>query len=388
MKPKWVLLLLALGVLAFLLACTPPDAPCAPSALGAPGNLSPANKQIVPLTPTLHWEYPSSVPSPYPYPAGATGCGFTGFQIHLISSVDLTIEHGGTVGASTMSFSPSSPLAPATLYFWEVRVLTAGGHGPWSGFRAFFTGPVCDTSSLVAPILYSPEGTIHNLLPLFQWYYPNTTCVPEGYRIDLSTDAGFSDTSLSGGTGNPSTSWYPAHDLTDCTTYHWRVAAINGTTLGPFSDPKTFTINMGTSCPTATPVPTLVLPTLVPYEIPHFIPDLYANCRLGSGQLYGLVTSVPAGVQTEALGRHQTQDGWWYFVKLPDGKQCWMFERSGKLEGDPNLIPLLLPPPLPTQPPSGGGDEGGGGGVCTLNPVTCRNQKLNFDSATCSCVPY
>lgn len=353
MKPKWILLLLCFSTLSFLLGCgptpatptptpigggtptpTPVPSTCAAS-LGAPGNLSPAGKAIVPLTPTLQWEYPSSAPSPYPYPAGTGGCPVSGFEIHLISSVDLVIEHGGMAGSSATTFSPSSPLSPATLYFWEVRALTAGGYGPWSGFRAFFTGPVCDTASLAAPILYSPSGTIHDVWPTLNWAYPGSSCVPQGYRIDLSTSPTFADTSLSGGTGNPSTSWAPAHALTDCTTYHWRVAAINGTTLGPFSSSMSFTIHAGASCPL------------------YFVPPYKVSCRMGPGYLFGIVAPVDPKVPLLALGRYQTEDGNWFKLQLSDGKsQCFLFESSGELSGDPKLLPILAPIDFPTLVPT------------------------------------
>lgn len=44
--------------------------PCTPSEIGIAGNLSPSNYQLVGLSPSLTWEYPSSSPSPYPYPTG------------------------------------------------------------------------------------------------------------------------------------------------------------------------------------------------------------------------------------------------------------------------------------------------------------------------------
>jgi hypothetical protein len=285
----------------------------------------------------LHWEYPSSVASPYPYPSGSSGCGISGYQVHLISSVDLTFEHGGTVGPSTTSFSPGSPLAPATLYFWEVRVLVPGGHGPWSGFRAFFTGPVCDTASLAAPILYSPSGTIHEVLPIFYWIYPGSACLPEGYRIDLSTSPSFADTSLGGGTGNPSTSWMPADELETCIEYHWRVAAINDTTLGPFSSTKSFTIvPEGTICPL------------------YFIPHINANCRFGPNMLHKLVMVAAPGAQLPVIGRWQTQDGMWYDVLAPNQLDCWLLDKTGDLTGDPNNIPFKEGPSLPAKKPGGG----------------------------------
>jgi hypothetical protein len=364
MKLNRLLVLLCLGGVTLLMSCSPAT-PCAPAALGAPGNLSPANKAIAPLTPSLHWEYPSSAPSPYPYPAGATGCSFTGYQVHLVSSVDLTIEHGGTVGASTTSFAPGTPLQPATLYFWEVRVLTVGGTGPWSGWRAFYTGPVCETSSLAAPILYSPSGVIHDVWPTLNWAYPGSSCLPQGYRIDLSTSASFADTSLSGGTGNPSTSWAPAHELNTCTDYYWRVAAINDITLGPFSSTNSFRIvPEGTIC------------------VVYFVPASLANCRVGPGTLYPLVTTVNRGDELPVLGRHQTQDGTWFDLRTKNNLECWVADVTGDLIGDPNLVPFIITLPSLPEPKPGGGS--GCGGIS--DPAVCgRTPGCYYDYNTYTC---
>ncbi len=107
--------------------------------------------------------------------------------------------------------------------------------------------PTCATESLSAPALLSPDDAafVNSLNPSLTWKYLDTTCNPQGYRIDLSTDPTFADTSLSGGTGNPSTSWGPGESLDDCSTYFWRVAPINDTTLGPFSDVFVFYTNAG-----------------------------------------------------------------------------------------------------------------------------------------------
>lgn len=109
--------------------------------------------------------------------------------------------------------------------------------------------PVCPTESLVAPILTAPAqmSTVNTVLPTLSWSYP-ANCHPQGYRIDLSVTADFSDTSLSGGTGDPSTSWAPGEDLTDCTQYYWRVAPINDITLGPFSETRTFSVDVSGAC--------------------------------------------------------------------------------------------------------------------------------------------
>jgi hypothetical protein len=142
------------------------------------------------------------------------------------------------------------------LYFWEVRAVSISGNGPWSPIAAFYTGPRCETSSLASPVLGSPSGVIHTLRPMFNWDYPGThspgACLPEGFRIDVSTSPSFADTSLSGGTGDPRRLWTTADDLEDCTTYYWQVAAINDVTLGPFSPTNTFTTQVGT-CAAPTP---------------------------------------------------------------------------------------------------------------------------------------
>jgi len=113
---------------------------------------------------------------------------------------------------------------------------------------------MCPTASLHAPALLAPaDGAVISALdPTLTWEYPDS-CVPQGYRIDLSTDPTFADTSLSGGTGNPSTSWGPAHPLADCTTYFWKVAPINDITLGPASGVFVFHTNASGTCGPETP---------------------------------------------------------------------------------------------------------------------------------------
>jgi uncharacterized protein YraI len=118
------------------------------------------------------------------------------------------------------------------------------------------TLPTCPTDGLLAPVLVTPAngGSVNSLQPTLVWAYPDPACNPEGYRIDLSTDEAFADTSLSGGTGNPSTSWSPGRNLQACETYYWRVAAINGTTLGAFSAANAFRVEIsGVECPPVSP---------------------------------------------------------------------------------------------------------------------------------------
>jgi hypothetical protein len=104
------------------------------------------------------------------------------------------------------------------------------------------TPPTCPTSGLIAPIPNFPADytIVTSLSPTFQWTYPDD-CVPEGYRIEVTTYGGYGyGTTIDGGTGSPATSWGPASPLEPATDYEWHVAPINGTTLGPYSDSYRF----------------------------------------------------------------------------------------------------------------------------------------------------
>ncbi len=101
--------------------------------------------------------------------------------------------------------------------------------------------PYCATEDLMAPDLVLPTnwGMADSLTPTLQWVYPDDSCTPKGYRIDLTTAPDYTD-SLAGGTGDPSTSWSPGSALQPATQYKWWVTPINDTTLGPSSPPYRF----------------------------------------------------------------------------------------------------------------------------------------------------
>lgn len=129
--------------------------------------------------------------------------------------------------------------------------------------------PTCPTDGLLAPVLVSPidGAAVTSLTPTLTWAYPDPACNPEGYRVDLSVDETFADTSLSGGTGNPSTNWVPGRDLESCQVYHWRIAAINGTTLGPFSEARSFRVETGAECPPVAPPPSASIGGIVWHDL-------------------------------------------------------------------------------------------------------------------------
>ncbi len=207
------------------------------------------------LTPVLTWQYPDP------------NCTPEGYRIDLYTGPFFNDDLGGGTGNPSTSWTPASPLQPATEYGWKVRPINGTTLGPVAGWHYFFTGPMCDDPhALVAPVLLAPaNGAIYDDLrdAGLIWDYPED-CLPEGYRIDVSPDPDFNDTSLSGGTGSPSTRWGVGRPLTPCQTYYWRVAAVIGSTLGPYSDTRTFIAAPapGNACSTPEPLPATIRGTV------------------------------------------------------------------------------------------------------------------------------
>jgi imidazolonepropionase len=142
------------------------------------------------LSPSLTWSYPNA------------SCNPQGYAIDLRTGPLFTDHLGGGTGNPSTSWGPGSPLQPGKEYEWLVQAINGTTMGPPAGYDYFFTGPMCDTAALVAatPLQPANGAIVNNLDPSLIWLYPDA-CLPQGYRVDLSTDPSFADTSLSGGTG-------------------------------------------------------------------------------------------------------------------------------------------------------------------------------------------
>lgn len=297
------------------------------------------------LNPTLSWT--TNDPSvPYPYDS----CEPFGYHIHLRQGPYFETDLGAySYGPFIRNWTPLTSLQPGQAYEWSVAASVGSGDGPYADSRYFFTGPVCDTAALRDPRLLEPvNGAIVNTLePLLVWEYKDP-CIPEGYRVDLSTDPSFADTTLSGGTGNPSTRWLPGTDLTDCTWYYWRIAPINNTTLGPFSNTRSFMTDVSGSC--VYPLP--LLPTLIPVTfeptLPFFTLLQNANCRIGPNVVFEARRSYLKGDVLEVAGINDLRT--WLYVKMPNEGEnfCWVSLNTGTLNVDPGQIPVKEAPPTPT----------------------------------------
>ena len=175
--------------------------------------------------------------------------------------------------------------------------------------------PVCPTASLQGPNLNSPAdfSVVASLLPTLSWNYPDPGCHPQGYRIDLSPDQNFADTTLSGGTGNPSTTWSPGVNLQPGNEYYWKVTAINDVTLGPSSVYRRFFT--GPECdPASLAAPTLIWPA-DGETVNTTMPGLHwANGNSGClPQGYGIhLSSDPTFADTTYNGGTGNPDQIWY----------------------------------------------------------------------------
>ncbi len=355
MNSKWFLVLAGgIFLLLALASCTPTATPTCPTgSLQAPIQTGPAMWSVVgSLSPSLTWSYPDAT------------CNPEGYAIDLSTGPFFTDDLGGGTGNPSTSWGPGSPLQPGREYAWGVQAINGTTLGPYAGSSYFFTGPMCATAALAAPDLLQPaNGAVVTVLdPSLIWEYPDP-CLPQGYRVDLSTDYTFADTSLSGGTGNPSTRWGPGEPLVDCMVYFWKIAPINGTTLGPASGIFSFSTNVSGTCPTPTPVPTLVptsTPTLVPTSTPTpvpfiFIPNINAYCRSGPDPSFPSIEFAMTGQPYLMDGRNLSNT--WYRIMFSPSEGCWVLASAGTPSRDtsdlrvladvPTLVPTFTPTPVP-----------------------------------------
>jgi hypothetical protein len=230
--------LLFISLMVSLNSCSTPV--CSTGSLQSPALNSPLDFSVVgSLNPELSWNYPDP------------GCHPQGYRIDLSLDRDFadTSLSGGTGNPST-SWLPGSSLQPGKEYFWKVAAINDYTLGPASSYRRFYTGPYCDPAALAAPNLIWPADgeTVNTIMPGLHWANGNEGCLPQGYGIHLSKDPSFADTSLNGGTGNPSQYWYPGDDLEDCTTYYWHVFSGIDTTFGPESATRSFRTDASGTC--------------------------------------------------------------------------------------------------------------------------------------------
>ena len=173
----------------------------------------------------------------------STTCSPSYYYVFVYASGNtslLSAYHQVPDGATSFDWV-TPPLEPGKEYAWRVKpVLEDPGYmeGDFSEETIFYTGPVCSGETLVAPELQGPSWVEHNGPQEFNWTYPGS-CLPISYDYQFASDIGFTDIILSGTT----TELYAQHlnqTFPNCSSLFWRVAANDGTTVGPWSDALQF----------------------------------------------------------------------------------------------------------------------------------------------------
>ncbi len=274
--------------------------------------------------------------------------GVTTIEFYVAESLLATAPvNGGRLGEATVEWTPPGP----GVYIISAGAVDSQGN---AGSKASVKivvetadpgtatpTPVpasleCAVGALAAPVLLSPaDGTTVGLEPVLAWSYPDETCHPHSYRIDISEDASFTDVGLGFGTldyNELSRQWpLPAGKC-----YYWRALAYVPDVNGPASPTWHFCIAETTG--------------------PSFTLTQNANCREGPGTAYEAIETLMQG-QTVPIEGRNADSSWFWVVKKPGSSgHCWVSVVTGQVLGDINAVQVVSAPPPPepaadTTPP-------------------------------------
>jgi hypothetical protein len=182
------------------------------------------------LNPTFTWGY---TPTCNPYQ----------FRIETsknVSGPGITYYVNGT----EREYTVGTAWDPGSKYYWRIYTISSDDYlGPVTEEYILYTGPMCPSSTPLAPVLdYPADGEfispIKEYLDIdFHWHYPGD-CLPSSYIYEFATDPNFQNILESGQTADHNQ--FVGLSFPDCTTIYWHVAAVNGTQTGPFSDTHSF----------------------------------------------------------------------------------------------------------------------------------------------------
>jgi len=303
-----------------------PTITCPMTGLLAPDAIGPGGYQIISSTTVdLTWDYPGY-------------CEPEGYAIRLGTAYDLDglPLQGGTGIGETWQVSG---LQPGTQYWWDVAAIVPPALGPFSSPNSFFVGPQCASSAeLGVPDLISPINGVEVNAPFAWLHYQATSfgCIPDGWALDLQTDPNFGGTNLLQSFDFPGTTVI-TDELNDCTTYFWRVAAIQDNVQGPWSATGSFFTNDAGNCAVS----------FIP-EIPHYYVEALIDipCYQGPGYAFDILGYLLQG-ETSALFAQDLSEAW-FVIDNPDneGTTCWVPQADVETEADLDDLPHWEGPDL------------------------------------------
>ena len=113
---------------------------------------------------------------------------------------------------------------------------------------------------------------------------------------------------------------------------------------------------------TATELPPIVSETASPIVVPPTVTvtaspgvpmvsvTVGTNCRTGPGRVYDRIGGAQVGVRFVIVGKHTPTNYW--IIRLPDGRECWLWGQHAVVEGNVSSLPEYTPPPRPTPLPT------------------------------------
>jgi hypothetical protein len=190
--------------------------------------VSPTNHATcISLYPTFNWNVSS---------------GATSYRIQIFQGAYMVFDQSN-ITSTTFSLV-SSVLDYNLEYYWHVNATNGGGTSNWSTSWYFTTmDPLPIKPYLVTP----PDSAVVSLTPTLTW---NDSTSVSSYRLQVSTNSGFSTTVIDvQGLANSSYLVQPGQ-LSNGVTYYWRTNANNSCQApSDWSNPRNFTTQQGVLSP-------------------------------------------------------------------------------------------------------------------------------------------
>jgi photosystem II stability/assembly factor-like uncharacterized protein len=137
-------------------------------------------------------------------------------------------------------------LSDNSTYYWRVRAHNSSGYGPFSETRSFSVDIPTPSPSAVVLLLPGNAAVISSDSTELRW----NTATPEidRYWAEYSTDSLFGISTIDSTLADTSVT---INGLSDNSTYYWRVRAHNSAGYGPFSETRSFSVDLPTPIPSA-----------------------------------------------------------------------------------------------------------------------------------------
>ncbi len=107
--------------------------------------------------------------------------------------------------------------------------------------------------------------------------------------------------------------------------------------------------NTATFTATITPSPTVTFtPTFTPTdEVAQGYISENTNCRIGPGDVYGLIHTFIAGEIVNLVGKDLSENYWFIQDQEQGSINCWLWGKYATPEGNTADLPVFTPPPTP-----------------------------------------